>query len=311
MNSSTQFRAYLKAASGSPGSGHLTEARMIAYCQGRLSGTEREAAQAHLVACGQCVQLFRDARDFLEPAGEEELEGDVTERDEIWQSLRAQLPQQARPKTVPLDSGRRRFAFGFGFRPAMAAALLILFGTWSGIATWRMWQEKQARQQAQELAAQISGQNKELAELLQSGGDQLQQMRERLLAVEAQLEQLKTQPGETQQIPSIYIRRLSEEKGPDDELQLHLRAADKTAWLALVRSAPYEFQEYGIELIDPGGQKAQEFTGLRPLGDEGSLNLKLTPATLTTGKYKVRLFGQRGKTRQRLGEYNLSVTVTR
>lgn len=315
MNSSTQFRAYLKAASGSPGSGHLTEARMIAYCQGRLSPAEHEAAQAHLVTCETCIGLFRDARDFLEPAREEEDESDTAEFGEIWQSLRAELPLETPRKSVPLDSKRRRFAFGFSFRPAMAMGLLLLFGALSGVATWRMWQEQRARQQTQELVAQISGQNKELTERLshleQLGGDQLKQERERRLAAEAQLERLKTQPGETQQNIPTYSRRLSADKGPDDELQIHLRTTDKAALLALLRSKPYEFPEYIIELIDPRGQKVQEIAGLRPVGDEGALTLMLKPAAFNAGKYRVRLFGQRGKTSKPLGEYVLSLTVSR
>ena len=72
-----EFRAYMKAAnptSGNQDDRHLSEAFMIAYYRGEMSDAEREAAEAHLVACEPCIALFRNASDFLEPARADEEE---------------------------------------------------------------------------------------------------------------------------------------------------------------------------------------------------------------------------------------------
>ena len=89
-----EFRAYMKAAnrtSGNDQDRHLSEAQMIAYCRGEVSAAEREAAEAHLVGCEQCIALFRNARDFLEPARSDEEDITTAQANEAWQSLLARV----------------------------------------------------------------------------------------------------------------------------------------------------------------------------------------------------------------------------
>src|SRR5437773_5280822 len=93
-----EFRAYMKAAnrtSGTDQDRHLSEAQMIAYCRGEVSAAEREAAEAHLVGCEQCIALFRHARDFLEPARADEEEVTAAQADEAWQLLLKRVKPEA------------------------------------------------------------------------------------------------------------------------------------------------------------------------------------------------------------------------
>jgi len=81
--------------------------------------------------------------------------------------------------------------------------------------------------------------------------------------------------------------------------------------LRLFRNKPYEFPEYAIEFIDQRGEVVREISKLRPAAGDGALSVLLNRGTFSTGKYKLRLFGQQGNTKKQLGEYGLSVTVAR
>lgn len=168
------------------------------------------------------------------------------------------------------------------------------------------------------MAAQADESRKELAQRLsqleQAGGAQLNQERDKRVAAETLAEQLKTQLNASQagqqNIP-VYARRLSAEKGAGDELSLRLPANTQAFTLTLFKSKPYEFPAYALEIVDQRGQPVREFSGLRPVGDEGTLNLTLSRTVFAAGRYQLRLFGQRGKARQKIGQYELLVSYSR
>jgi hypothetical protein len=327
MTHGEEFRAYMKAANSTSGNDdrHLSEARTIAYCRGEMSPVEHEAAQAHLVGCEPCIALFRSASDFLAPAGANDEVVTAAETNEAWQSLWERA--QTRPPThvggagttvVHADFQRprdKRFFLDSRITLAMAACLLISFGA-LGLLGWRFWQERQSRRQSQEVAVQLESKQRELqqrlSQLEQSGGDQLKRERDQRLAAETKRDQLQAQLAAAQQawqnIP-VYTARLSSERGAEDDLSLYFTTAAQAALLRLLMNKPYEFPEYAIELVDQHGEIVREFSGLRPTGDDGALSFRLDRATLSAAKYRLRLFGQRGKTKKQLGEYALSVTV--
>jgi hypothetical protein len=325
-----EFRAYMKAAnrtSGNHDDRHLSEAQMIAFCRREMSTAEHEAAQAHLIGCEPCIALFRNASDFLEPVRANEEEITTAETSEAWQSLLARVRPAtstpaagAGPTVASGDSPRlrdKRFLLDSRVTLAMAASLLISFGA-LGLLGWRFWQERQSRRQSQEVAMKLENKQRELEQrflqLEQSGGDNLKQEREQRLAAEAERDQLQAllaagQPSQPD-IP-VYPFRLSSERGAEDNLRLNLTRGARAVRLRLFRSKPYEFPEYAIELIDQRGKVVREVSRLRPAGADGALNVLLNRAALSTGKYKLRLFGRQGKTTKQLGEYELSVTVER
>ena len=118
------------------GNNHLSEAQMIAYCRGEVSALERETAQAHLVECGRCITLFRNARDFLEAAHDDEDKIGEAKINEAWQSLWARVRSEdpANPGASVADTDTQRpqaQKSSFDWRaawwgPALAFAVLAL-----------------------------------------------------------------------------------------------------------------------------------------------------------------------------------------
>ena len=321
MTHGDEFRAYMKAANRTSGSNddrHLTEAQVIAYCRGEMPAAEREAAEAHLVECEQCLVLFRNARDFVEPERDDEPKITAAETDDAWRSLWREVQGDSSKRSsetatvVAGDFRRSRDKKLFsGTTLALAASLLISIGAlvWQ---TVRLLNERRSRQQTQEIAMVLEGKQRELEQRLsqveQNGRNQLQQERDQRLAAEAERDQLEDRLAQqgALEVP-VYTVRLSSERGTEDSVRL--RGAAKAARLKLLISKPYEFPQYAVELSDRNGRIVSQASGLRPGGDDGALSWRVNTAALSTGTYKLRLFG--GKDRKQLGEYAVSVTVSR
>lgn len=309
-------------ASDNNDEGHLSEPQVIAYCRNEMPAAEHEAAEAHLVWCEQCIALFRNARDFLEPALDDEQEITAAETGEAWRSLwqRVQpdastnIPAGKTATIVPGNFEQAREKKTLALVPfALAASLLISLGAF-GWQTWRFLKEREARRQSQEIAIQLENRERELEQRLkqleQSGGDQVQQEREQRRAIEAERDELLAQLSEQgrQEVP-VFRATLSTERGAADDVRLRFTRATNAARLRLLISKPYEFPEYAIEIADRNGRIVAKTSGLRPTGDDGALSLRLNRSAFSTGAYKLRLFG--GKDRKQLGEYGMSVTVGR
>lgn len=324
MTHREDFRAYMKAAdrtSSSNGDSHLTEAQVIAYCRHEMSEAEHEAAEAHLVSCEPCITLFRNARDFLEPARDDEKEITAAETGEAWRSLWQRVLSEFSTNdrtretagVVSVDFPRAREKKMPSVVPlALAASLLISFGA-LGWQTWRLLRERQSRRQSQEIVMQLEEKQRELEQRLaqseRSTAEQLKQEREQRLAAEAELDQLQARLSQQshENVP-VFIARLSSERGAEADVRLRFTGATRAARLRLFISKPYEFPEYAIELVDQRGRIVSRASGLRP-GDDGALSLRVNRSAFSTGRYRLRLF--EGKERKQLGEYGVSVTVDR
>lgn len=325
MTHREEFRAYMKAANRTSGSNddrHLSEAEVIAYCRGEMPAAEHEDAEAHLVSCEQCLALFRNARDFLEPAGHDEEEITSAQTDAAWGSLWTAVQGNAstnvpRDRTATVVAGdfqrsRDKTLLSRAALP-LAACLLLSLGV-LGWQTWRLLSERRSRQQSQEIASQLESRQRELeqrlAQLERSGGEQLQQERDQRLALEAERDQLQARLSQLghEDVP-VYTARLSSERGAEDEVRVRFSGATKVARLRLLISKPYEFPEYAIELADESGRVVMRASGVRPSGDDGALGLRINRTVFSSGKYRLRLFG--GKERKPLGDYGVSVTAAR
>lgn len=325
MTNEEQFRAYMKAVSGAmiEDEQHLSEARMMAYCRRELPAAEREAAQSHLVNCEECVALFRSVRDFVEPAGPDDEEIDAAQTETAWQSL-LQCVQETKPvdlaetNVLHPNFSRRRANMsskGSGVTLALAAALLISFGV-LGLLGWRLWQEQESRRESQQAALELANKQRELEQRLsqveQSGADQLKREHDQRLAAEAERDQLQSLLASLQPeraIIPVYPFTLSSERGAAEDLSLSFKKGISAVKLRLFRSKPYEFPEYALELIDQRDQVVRQISGLRPGRTDGALSLQLNRATFATGKYKLKLFGKQGTTRQPLGEYGMNISL--
>ena len=315
----------MKAANRTPDNnddGHLSEAQVIAYCRNEMPAAEHEAARVHLVWCEQCIALFRNARDFLEPARDDEEAIKTADTEDAWRSLWQRVQPETSTKVgaagtgtvVTGDFSRGRERKVSAVVPyALAASLLISLGV-LGWQTWRYLNEQRSRRQSQETASQLENRQRELEQRLkqleQSNSDQLQQEREQRRAIEAERDELLAQLSrpDHQPIP-IFRATLSTERGSEDNVRLRFTDATKSARLRLLISKPYQFPEYTIEIADQNGRIVSKAAGLRPAGDDGALSLLLNRSAFSTGTYKLRLFG--GKEKKQVGEYGMSVTVGR
>lgn len=316
MTGSEEFRAYMKAVnrpSDTSDERHLSEAQIIAYCRGEMEEGEREAAQAHLVHCEQCIALFRNASDFIDPERPEEDEITIAETNEAWRSLAAQLPleQPRQNKTVVEGYFQRRQ--GSKFTLALAASLLITFG----LLAWQTWRLSREQELLRQSTAQSENSKRELeqrmAQLEQTRAGELKRERDERQAAEAERDQLLAQlqtPQVSEYIP-VYSLRLSSERGEENELRLRFAPSVKAARLRLLINKPYEFERFTVEFVDSNGKTAQTVRGLKAIGDEGALTFQVNRASFSAGKYRLRLFGQRGDKREQLGDYELSVTMDR
>jgi len=322
MRPGEEFRTYMKATSSGPGNDdrHLNETEMIAFCRGEMAEVERDAAREHLAVCDYCVGLFRSARDFLEPAGTNDEEVTANQTSDAWQSL-WQRVQTASPKTVAgagtiereTEFQRRRdkkFFSDWRVTYAMAASLLISFGM-LGFLGWRLWQERQSRQQSEQTAMQLENKQRELEQRLsqlEQTSKALDQEREQRRAAEAERDQLLASvPPERVVIP-VFPFTLSSERGSGEDLNLNFKKDVQAVWLKLFQSKPYAFTKYAVELVDGNRRVVRRASPLRPAAD-GALFVLLKRTSFGPGNYKLRLFGLQGKTRQQLGEYGVNVTV--
>lgn len=315
MTDGNEFRKYMKAANRTLSQNddqHLSEAQVIAYYRGKMTGAERELAQTHLVDCEECLALFRSAGDFLEPAAPDETAVTTQELEDAWSSVWQRT--QPEPAVVQGDFKRptaKRGFFGSRVTLALAASLLISFGALGG-ATWRIVQERRSLRESQATVAQLSDKQRELeaqlAQAQQGAGDQLKQEREQRIAAETKRDQLQSQLTAAQQnwenIP-VYTARLSAERGPDEDLHLDFKTA--ATLVQLIISKPFDYPEFVVQILDQRGEMVREVSGLRPTGDAGALSFRLDRATLSSGKYKLRLLGRRGKATNLVGEYALTV----
>ena len=323
MEHGEEFRIYMKAANrdqSNQNDPHLSEARMIAYYRDELSEAERDETQAHLIACAKCIALFRSLGDFLEPASADEEDITAAETNQQWQSFlqRVKISSQenvtrAGTSVVQGDFERSRKTRSFlqsRLTLALAASLVISLGT-AGWLAWSFWQERQSRRQSQQMAAQLESKQRELeqrlAQLTESGADEIKREREQRLAAEAErnkLQDLLAAARPPSDDTQIYPFTLSSDRGATEELQLKLSSA---AEVRLLISKPGAFGQYEVAILDEGGRSVRKFSGLRPRGVSRALSFRLNRGALSAGKYRLRLLGQQGSTSTQLGEYSLVV----
>jgi hypothetical protein len=332
MNRGEDFGIYLKEASqmfGNHGH-HLSEEEMIAYYQGRAAAAERDSAQAHLAACSACLQSLQDVRDLFGPRKEEVSAAEVRQNwEELWAQMQAEkifvnqeaagisaaLPARTATRGIASETQRVRSFFRAHARLALAACLALSLVP-SGILAWRLWLERQEKQQAQQQVAELHNGKQtleqQLSELQRSGSDQLNQERKQKIAAETRAEQLQAQLNEWRQsqqnIPVLGVN-LAAERGAGEGLRVEVPPTAKTFMLSLRFSGrPYEFPKYTIEILNQRGQTALVISELKPVLPAGTLNLMINRAELDPGKYRLRIFGQRDGVKRQLGEHELSLS---
>lgn len=318
MDRNRELRIYMKAACAKfdDGSGrHLSEDEMIAFCQERMAAPERETARSHLVRCGECLQLFRDARDFFDPDREGEPAVVDVEIRRGWKELLNHI--RADEATGALF-GRRRRAFAASRASlALAASVLLAIGLSAFLALlWR--QERQERLQTQKAVEELHTSQQELLSRIKeleqstkqtglSNDERLKLESEKVRALESQLAALN-QPQTN--ITEYELLLGSGARGSNVPYEIKVPPSARSLALKIMPDKPEEFASYIIELVDRQNRKVWKFERLNP-DPGGSLIIAFPRAFLSEGKYRLRLYGWKGNTTHRVGEYDLTLTFSR
>jgi len=78
---------------------HLTEEQLVAHHYGDDSGRERATAEKHLAACAECAARLGELRAFLSAViAPEAPERAQAYGSEVWDRIRAHLPEQPEPR---------------------------------------------------------------------------------------------------------------------------------------------------------------------------------------------------------------------
>ncbi len=122
MEDRDEFRRHMKIAGeqwNRPAGRHLSDEEVYAYCRGEAPPEAVPALREHLTQCPACLELYRDAADFLEIRQSEEAVAPEVEGE--WRALRSRLPQLA--ATAPAAPKPGWSGFPWLFRPSFGAAL--------------------------------------------------------------------------------------------------------------------------------------------------------------------------------------------
>lgn len=328
----------LEAAAGShPGVDALT-----AYQQGRLGGSALALVRDHLVACDECLALFRDANAFFAPpAG-----GGVSDIEirtgwkELWRQVEAEeeaaAPAVAPPAVAPVAPVTATHWLGKAWAPALAAGLALAVAL---PVMWLLWSPRDAptaagqsqleqRKMAERLK-QLEEQNRQLREqaagVIQttptptddSGGSRVaelerenQRLREQLGALrqrrETELAELRS-PQLNAPLYDVLPREMTVRSAAGDEVtRIDLAPGQRSFTLILNGGGVPAYPNYDVEIRGRGGRRVWRGTGLRPEGG-GNFVLALDRSFLGDGQYSLKLFGRSPEGSKAVAEYGISV----
>lgn len=269
-----------------------------------LSAPEAERIAAHLSACADCTEEYKIAlsvRDWAtEPAAQHTAPVVRVTAQPLWWS--------------------RLFAFFNPLTATLTAALLLL-----SLALGTVWVS--FRRHNQTLMAQVEQQRQELndAAALKTQIEELQRQQTELTAKLAQ------QQTTGQEALQAEVERLKKEIEQGAQPQLDMpqfdidptpatRSAGSTAKVATINvpaaatsftlnlpgAGSKPFPNYVIELQDTKTNKVV-WSAERKQDNETTFTVTLSKRTLPAGNYRLRVFGVKGKQKERIQDYEMQV----
>jgi cell division protein FtsB len=274
----------------------LSEERLLAFYADRLDGDGAESVREHLAECPRCLELARDARQFLramgETGGEEKAaaatasEVEPVRRESWWQAL-------LRPFGRP----------ALGFATALAALLLLAVSSWLAVKTWRL-QDQIARLDAartppSELQQQLDEARARNAEL----AAELQRAQGRRAELERELAALKTPAAPSPAPPAVTPKSslppvvaslvlLPGVRDPGEANRLSLPPDAATVRLQ-ARLENDSHRSYRAVLRTADGAEVWRQSGLkaRPVGGGRAVSLSVPSRLLSKRDYVLSLSG--------------------
>ncbi len=321
MNPQSELGMYMKAArskSVEAAGRHWSQEEMIAFYQGQMPEAECEASRAHLAYCPECLQLWRDVRDFCAPAEAGEAEASEFDVRREWKELWGRI--QTDPQTATrTEIAHRPSRFAWRAALPLAASIALALGTGTVALFWQ--QERQQRIEAQQAAAQLQVNQQEMqarvAHLEQTGktqsqfDEQLKLEREKNQELKARLDQLSlsqaTQPQTNNriyelQLPGSSMRGSNQGNKPSAEIPI---SASAKSWILRVApDKPEEFSSYVIKILDSRNATKWDSGSLK-LDQSQNLVATFPGSFLNKGRYQLLIYGQNGSGLKLLGKYEV------
>jgi hypothetical protein len=348
MNEPDEVRTYMNAviqeledmAGPHPGVDALT-----AYQQARLSGSALAMVRDHLVACDECLALFRDIDAFFSPPQEGHGgESDVEIRGgwkALWRQVEAE--KEAAPPAGAVAPRAAAPWYRKAWSPALAAGLVLV------ITLPVMWAVL-SRQNRLTAAGELQLERREMAERLKQLEEQNRQLREQVREVpptnapptdasptdfpreselaeserenqrlreqlgalrrrqEAELAELR-RPQLNAPLYDILPQEMTVRSAAGDEVtRIELPPGPGSFTLILNGGGVPPYPSYDIEIRGRGGKKVWRGTGLRQEGG-GNFVLALDRDFLRDGQYSLKLFRRSNEGSKAVAEYNITVST--
>jgi hypothetical protein len=254
---------------------HVPADALVAYAFDRpFSGGPRDLVDAHLASCPSCageLQLVRESRTLGLPAVERQ----------------------------PSAAGRP----GWWAYAAMAASLTIV----ATLGGWAAWTGRAERAALAERIAALDGRNR----ALDAENRRLQQAQSQQAG---DVTQLKDQVArlERPQLNAVAVDVFPlslTERGDRGRTNALTVPAGASVTLLLNSQATARFPQYAIAILDAQGRAVWSGDGLQR-GPAGDYTVTLPAGFLTSGRYRIDVFGTDRGERRLADRYALNVTVT-
>ncbi len=272
------------------------------YVMHRLNATERQAFQEHYFGCDECFAKVQTSAKFVAGVKHSARKGILSEIATV-------------PSSSPVSWLTNWFKPAFAFASAIAILLAIGLG-WVLLSQIPKLREDVARErQAREQIA------REKEQSLQSTNNELEKERQALAAAQAEKEKLQAQfnqqiaqnkssetpaPIITSQAnaPIVLLEAQRDAKAASNQLTIPNAAKTATLWIELAPDA--RFESYQLQVFDQSNRLVTTINGAK-LNNYGAIAVNIPTRSLQTTKYLVKAFGEKGGTRELIGEYDLTV----
>jgi hypothetical protein len=287
MNSGDEFGRYVRAIYRQPdGSAdhHPDTEELIAYVNGTLPSTERDAIERHLSECDRCAEVLSDARDFFDAPREGEPELSEIESAGAWRSLARRLPtgHASSSSAVPRST------------LALAASVVVAVGL--GVATVQLQRENR------DLQSLLTTRETRLQEL-EAANRELQESGSRL---ESELSE-RRRPQPNALLFDLFSREWVQRSGVDSGVaEITLPPGTRSYVLILSGEGRSRAGEHVLEILDAAGTTVWRGVGLLP-DPQGNFVVTLDGSFLGESEYRFVLYRKRGDALTRVAEYAVRV----
>lgn len=291
----------------------LNEERIVAFYSGRLGESEAESVRDHLAECPGCLEMARDARQFLkamnDPAAAKEHSAPA-----ISAPTRARSPWASWGQSL-----LRRFNNPvLGFSLAAASLLLILGCSFlvvkvrqlrSQIERLEAGQTRQREQELQKRLAEYLARNENLAEELKQEQSRRAEIENELSSLKANSKQIYDQGIAQRVVAALVLSPGIRDRDPGGANELVI--PPKANLIRLQANLERDnYPGYRAALRTADGDQVRRWSGLKaqPSGSGKAIVLNPPPELFTKRDYVLTISGVTAKGNlEDVGQYTFSV----